>query len=76
MPPFIAKMRCYVESRRRLRKVVGFSLVVAGVLGAVLPVLGVWMIPLGLGLLALDYAWANRWFEKAKGWFEHHRQGR
>ena len=76
MPPFIAKMRCYVEVRPRLRKVVGFSLIVAGALGAVLPILGVWLIPIGLGLLALDYAWANRWVEKAKAWFERHRPRR
>ena len=76
MPSTIAKLRRYIEARPRLRKVVGFSLIVAGVLGAVLPVLGVWMIPLGLGLLALDYAWASRGFDKATAWFNRHRPRR
>jgi hypothetical protein len=49
----------------------GVLIVLAGIAGAVLPVLGVWMIPLGLALMALDIpylrpplirmlAWINR----------------
>ena len=41
------------------RVTVGLLLVVGGTLGA-LPVLGFWMIPLGLALLAVDFAWARR----------------
>ncbi len=42
-----------------LRKTVGILLVIGGVLGF-LPVLGYWMIPLGLALLAVDWPLARR----------------
>ena len=49
--------RFLVRARRRLppgtRLVVGLLLMVGGVFGF-LPVLGFWMIPLGLGVAALD----------------------
>ena len=49
--------RFLVRVRRRvppgLRLVVGLLLILGGVLGF-LPVLGFWMIPLGLGVAALD----------------------
>ena len=52
------------EPRRRwLRVPIGFALVLAGIVGF-LPIVGFWMIPLGLSLLALDFpvaAKANRW---------------
>ena len=46
-----------------LRKIVGILLVIGGLFGF-LPVLGYWMIPLGLALLAVDWPWArhlSRW---------------
>jgi hypothetical protein len=50
-----------------LRTLLGLGLVVAGVLGAVLPLLGVWMVPLGFLLIALDIpplrARAERWLQ-------------
>jgi hypothetical protein len=50
-----------------LRTLLGLGLVVGGVLGAVLPLLGVWMVPLGLLLIALDIpplrARAERWLQ-------------
>ena len=42
-----------------LRKIVGILLVVGGLFGF-LPVLGYWMIPVGLALLAVDWPWARR----------------
>ena len=42
-----------------LRKVVGVLLVIGGIFGF-LPVLGYWMLPLGLALLAVDWALARR----------------
>ena len=58
--------RFLVRVRRRvppgLRLVAGLLLILGGVLGF-LPVLGFWMIPLGLGVAALDVkpliAWAR-----------------
>jgi hypothetical protein len=49
--------------RRWLRVPIGVALVIFGIFGF-LPVLGFWMIPLGLSLLAIDFpaaARANRW---------------
>ena len=49
--------------RKRLppgvRSVVGVGLIAGGVLGF-LPILGFWMIPLGVGVISLDVGWAAR----------------
>jgi hypothetical protein len=61
---------------RRIRIPVGIFLIVAGLLGF-LPILGFWMVPLGLLLLAQDIpllkrpvgrvlVWINRAWQKAK----------
>lgn len=42
-----------------IRIVAGVLLVIGGMFGF-LPVLGFWMIPLGLMLLAVDFPWAKR----------------
>lgn len=42
-----------------LRKSIGVLLVIGGVLGF-LPILGYWMFPLGLALLAIDFPAARR----------------
>lgn len=42
-----------------LRKTIGVLLVIGGCLGF-LPVLGYWMLPLGLALLAVDFPTARR----------------
>ncbi|MDH3638493.1 MAG: hypothetical protein OES09_08505 [Gammaproteobacteria bacterium] len=44
---------------RALRVTAGVLLVLGGLLGA-LPVLGFWMLPLGLILLSADFYWAKR----------------
>jgi hypothetical protein len=59
-------MRSYFESKvntvkkwpRFLRVTVGTLLVLGGLLGF-FPVLGFWMIPLGLIILAVDFRWAR-----------------
>jgi hypothetical protein len=50
-----------------LRKTVGVLLVIGGILGT-LPVLGYWMFPLGLSLLAVDWLWARRLYRRMKVW--------
>lgn len=45
-----------------VRSILGILLVLGGLLGF-LPVLGFWMIPLGIGLLALDLPPLRRWIE-------------
>ncbi len=44
---------------RALRISAGVLLIVGGLFG-VLPVLGFWMLPLGLILLSVDFEWAKR----------------
>lgn len=62
------RFRAWIERLREprlrwLRVPIGFALVIAGIIGF-LPIVGFWMIPLGLSLLALDFpvaGKANRW---------------
>lgn len=55
-----------------VRVTVGVLLLIGGLLGA-LPVLGFWMIPLGLLVLSIDFQWARKgylgiilWLRKKK----------
>ncbi len=57
------------------RILVGGLLVLGGVLG-VLPVLGFWMIPLGLLVLSLDFRWARRGYLSFILWFRRWRDRR
>ncbi len=51
-----------------LRKTVGVLLVIGGLLGF-LPVLGYWMIPVGLALLAVDWPWARHLSRRLISWW-------
>ena len=51
-----------------LRKSVGVLLVIGGLLGF-LPVLGYWMLPLGLALLAIDFPVARRLHRRLFVWW-------
>jgi len=46
-----------------LRRTAGVLLMIGGMLGF-LPVLGYWMFPVGLALLAVDIPWARRWYRR------------
>jgi hypothetical protein len=50
---------------RILRIALGVLLIVAGVAGF-LPILGFWMIPLGLGILSIDVPIVRRWTRRSK----------
>lgn len=58
----------------RLRKTVGVVLVLGGLLGF-LPILGYWMLPIGLTLLAVDWAWARRLSRRLRVWYGRRLQG-
>lgn len=58
---------------RMVRLVLGVTLMGAGVLGPVLPVVGVWMLPLGLLLIAQDVPWLQAPAAQLVFWLE--RQG-
>ena len=63
---------------RGLRISVGILLVIFGLLGF-LPVLGFWMIPLGVILLSVDFHWARRMRRRFETWYgrrKHKRQVR
>ena len=51
-----------------LRKTIGILLVIGGLFGF-LPVLGYWMIPIGLALLAVDWPWARRLSRRLISWW-------
>ncbi len=48
-----------------LRLVVGLGLILGGVLGF-LPILGFWMIPLGMAVAAADVGPIRRWWKKRR----------
>ncbi len=60
MHAFFHRLSRRIHHRPLLRNTLGFSLVIAGVAGPLLPVLGIWMLPLGLFLLSADFPWARR----------------
>ncbi len=57
------------------RILIGVLLILGGLLGA-LPILGFWMVPLGLLVLSLDFRWARRGYLTLILWFRRHRRGR
>ncbi len=46
-----------------IRKTAGVLLIIGGILGF-LPIIGYWMLPLGLALLAVDWPWARHLYRK------------
>lgn len=56
-----------------LRKAIGVLLVAGGLFGF-LPVLGYWMLPLGLALLAVDFPLARRINRRLTIWWERKRR--
>ena len=60
---------------RGLRISIGIFLVLGGILGF-LPIVGFWMLPLGLILLAVDFPWAKRLYARGILWHRHWRHWR
>ena len=60
---------------RLLRIVIGVLLILLGTLGF-LPVLGFWMIPLGLLVLSYDFASVRRARRRLEVWWASRRRGR
>ncbi len=62
-----------LPQRRWVRLTLGVALVLAGGLGGWLPILGFWMVPLGLLVLSTDIPAVRRWNRrmtvKALGWW-------
>lgn len=64
-----------IKARRWARILIGPLLIVGGLIGPVLPLLGVWMLPFGLLLLAVDFAWAQRLHDRLERWWQRHKPG-
>lgn len=60
---------------RGLRICIGILLIFFGVLGF-LPILGFWMIPLGLLILSYEFATVRRWRRRLVVWWERRQQAR
>jgi len=60
---YFAGRRISIPGSPALRLVLGVVMVVFGLLGF-LPVLGFWMIPLGLAILAVDLPWVRRLYRR------------
>lgn len=58
---------------RRARISIGVGLIVLGCFGF-LPVLGFWMIPLGLLVLSYEFARVRRWRRRSAVWWERRRR--
>ncbi len=56
----------YIPKTRAGRTLMGFAMIVLGIIGIILPILGFWLFPLGLAILAADYAWARFVLRKTK----------
>jgi tellurite resistance protein TerC len=56
----------YRWAKRIVITVVGFTVLIAGVVMIVLPGPAFIVIPVGLGILGLEFAWARAWLRKVK----------
>jgi Putative transmembrane protein (PGPGW). len=56
----------YKWARRIAITIVGFSVLAIGVAMIVLPGPAIVVIPVGLGILGLEFAWARIWLKKIK----------
>ena len=74
LPPRVQAMvrRLRQPSARWLRIPAGLLLMLGGIF-AILPILGLWMLPLGLVLLAEDVPPLRRATDRALAWIEHRR---
>jgi hypothetical protein len=63
----------HLPKSRPLRIAIGVVLIICGILGF-LPVLGFWMIPLGLLVLSVDLPIVRRWRRQLTVWWHRDRK--
>lgn len=56
----------YRQIRRVAIAVIGFTVLAIGIVLLVTPGPAFVVIPIGLGILAIEFAWARRWLKKIK----------
>ena len=64
----LGSYRLPLPRSRLLRVLIGVAFVVFGILGF-LPILGFWMVPLGLLILSIDIPRVRRWRRRFAVWF-------
>jgi len=64
----------HLPRSRIIRVIIGAALILGGLLGF-LPVLGFWMIPLGLLILSVDLPIVRRWRHRAQVWWGRRKGG-
>lgn len=64
----LGKHEVKLPQSRRARITIGVLLVIGGLLGW-LPILGFWMLPLGLLVLSIDIPAVRRWRRRNMVWF-------
>ena len=66
------------KTRAQVKKVavgiIGGTVLLLGIALIVLPGPAVVVIPAGLAILATEFAWAQRWLQKAKDWIRRRRK--
>ena len=65
----------HLPRSRGLRIAIGSGLIFLGILGF-LPILGFWMIPLGLLVLSYEFATVRRWRRRLVVWWERRKAAR
>jgi hypothetical protein len=71
----LGKYRLPLPGSWILRVFIGVVLILGGCLGF-LPVLGFWMIPLGLVVLSIDLPIARRWRRRIEVWWGNRKKSR
>jgi hypothetical protein len=64
----IGRYSIKLPASRLWRIALGGALVFCGIVGF-LPILGFWMIPLGLFVLSIDIPIVGRWWQKLQDWW-------
>lgn len=72
LPNFAARTVSWLRqpSSKWVRIPAGIFLICAGIVGTFLPILGFWMIPLGLALIAHDVPFLRRPLARLLGWID------
>ena len=65
----IGSRHFHLPESRVARIAIGVGLIVGGILGF-LPILGFWMIPLGLFVLSQEFGWIRRLRRRFQVWWE------
>jgi tellurite resistance protein TerC len=63
---YLRRTITYAWARRIVVAVIGGSIVLVGIAMIALPGPAIVVIPLGLGVLGIEFAWARHWLRKLK----------